>query len=118
MITIHEFLHASAVVELMSCSCDQHWCSFVQSLYKEIENVPGNSDINKKFFLLCISNNYNKSKLLEAKHRVQQFKCVDLLKEYRKASPVEDPLVFVLPFSLDVGLIKKYISQFEKDIFI
>ena len=66
-----------------------------------------------KSFIEC---GYKKSKLLEAKHKVQQLKRADLLKEYRKISLVEDPLVFVLPFSVDVGLIKKFISKFEKDI--
>ena len=59
---------------------------------------------------------YKKCKLLEAKDSVQQLKRDDLLKDYRKAPSGEDPLVFVLPFSVDVRSIRQYISQFEKDI--
>jgi hypothetical protein len=52
-----------------------------------------------KAFLKC---GYKKSSLLEAKHRVQQLQRGDLLKDHTNALPDDSPLVFSLPYSVDI----------------
>ena len=66
-----------------------------------------------KSFIEC---GYKESSLLEAKQRVQQLKRSDLLQDHTSALPVEGPLVFVLPFCVDVSNFKQFMQQFEEDI--
>ena len=64
-------------------------------------------------FLEC---GYKESNLLEASNRVKQLQRSELLQVKPASVASDDPIVFTLPFSLDVKLIKQHIFSFNEDI--